>query len=168
MTDRERKGFVDGFFDCYIYELKAPNVYQRYSKIEYRNLVTKFYEDPAADHADATVPSVIAQLRDPPNFVAHSAQAEHASGRHGGDDGLYWLDIGLDGNTERAGFVEGYLSCHDELNHGKGGRFSRSTADYVRLITRWYRIHDENGTNDAGREPVSIAATLYRFRDVER
>jgi hypothetical protein len=98
-------------------------------------------------------------------------------GRHFGNDGEAWLALGLtrDGyvlvlsktQDRRLGFVEGYLYCHRHDANNRGGTFSKSARDYVRLINKWYRVNDEAGEIDEKRQRVAIADVLFKFRDQE-
>lgn len=101
------------------------------------------------------------------------------AGSHGVYDGLYWQEMYTNtdwANSPNTGpakipelrlrwFIEGYLTCHAHLNRNKGGAFSRSAAEYVRLISGWYRLDPKTANIDPERGMTAIADVLFRFRD---
>jgi hypothetical protein len=162
ISGREQDGFVSGYYDCYTYEYKGPDRYTTKSFIEYRRLITEYYRNEPSKQT-LPVPEAIHQLRDRPG--EKPAAGETTSGRHGYFDGLYWKQISALGGTEKeVGFVEGYLACHAQLGHNRGGAFSKAPAEYAALITQWYGLQEDGDINEK-REAVKVADVLFKFRD---
>lgn len=164
----ERSGFVDGYFDCYVFEYEGPLRFTRYSKLRYGLMTTGFYQRKSSLGARTRVIDVINSFSDPPGFKSREKGLEPAHGRRGGDDGLYWMNIGVNGTSRQLGLVEGYLDCHTVLNRSRGGTFSRAASYYPLMISRWYGIDESSATIDQAREDTSIAFVLYKFRDKEK
>lgn len=162
----ERKGFLNGYLDCYTYEYKGLDRFSS-SADTYRNSITQFYEKGQPFELSDSVSSILHQFRDPQGRIVIDKYAEHEKGSHGGNDGLYWRQISADAGPEleQRGFVEGYLACHSGLGHNKGGAFFKPAAEYVGLITRWYGFNRETDDINAKREPTAIADVMLRFRD---
>jgi hypothetical protein len=162
----EQAGFLNGYFDCYAYELRGPDRYTSLA-VMYQSAITEFYRRSPSPELDVVVPDLLHRLRDPaPPFPFEPFGGRNAES-HGRNDGLYWREISSHGGPEleQLGFVEGYLACHAGPNHGKGGSFSKPASEYVASITRWYRFEAATGEFDSRREPAAIAEVLFRFRD---
>jgi hypothetical protein len=165
VSTSERSGFLNGYFDCYIYECKGPDRFSS-SVVTYRYSITEFYEKGEPFELNDLVSDLLHEFRDPQGYRVIDRYAEHEKGPHGGNDGLYWKQMSaLGGKAEQVGFVEGYLWCHAHLSGNKGGTFSKDPVKYVALITRWYGFVAETGDIDAEREPTAIADALFKFRD---
>jgi len=161
----EQYGFLNGYFDCYLYEYKGSARFS-FSVDVYQLDITKYFQVKGSD-LNEPVSQVLLQFHDPRGFKIIDPYAEPANGQHGGKDGLYWMQISADSGPqlEQRGFIEGYLACHTTLNHNQGGVFSRPPAEYVSLITRWYGFKRDTDDIDAVRQPTAIADVLFEFRD---
>ncbi len=166
ITQQERSGFLNGYFDCYTYEYKGPARFTNRPPAIARDLVTKFYKENPSRLNDL-VSNVFLGLRDRPGETITDGDGEPIRGPHGFYHGLYWMEISdyPGPQLEQRGFVEGYLACHARLGHNKGGTFSKPAAEYVRLITQWYGFKRATGDINAKRQPTAIADVLFKFRD---
>lgn len=160
----ERTGFVDGFRDCYEYELKGPDQFS-YGTVAYTSAITDFYQRGTSAERAMLVTAVLRTFKDTAGLKLTVPGAKQPKEPHGGRDGLYWMQLSVAGQDAQLGFVEGYLACHSGLNSDRGGRFSKTAAEYVTSISEWYRFDRETGDIDMGRQPTSIADVLFRFRD---
>ncbi len=164
ITPNEQDGFATGYFDCYVYEYKGPDKYTERSFDEYERLVTVYYKNNLSK-GSLPISEAIHELRDRPGEVA-SRGGEISREPHAYFDGLYWKQTSaLGGKESHLGFVEGYLFCHAELAHNRGGIFSKSPAELSGLITKWYGLKEDTGDIDEKREPAKIADVLFRLRD---
>jgi hypothetical protein len=165
VSPAERSGFVDGYFDCYVFEYKGSLKFRRYSRIRYGEMASGFYRNTSPNKLQKHVIDVLASFSDPAGFTPSEKGVEPPHGQRGGDDGLYWIGLGINGTSQQTGFIEGYLDCHVNLNHNRGGSFSKSPSYYPPLITHWYRIDQKTGYADPNRQSASIASVLFKFRD---
>lgn len=162
----EQSGFLNGYFDCYCYEFKGTARFTRFPVDTYRLQLTRFYEEGTLAVRNELVSDALEQFRDPRGVRVIDKYAEHTKGPHGGDGGLYWRQMyALGGETQQAGFIAGYLWCHSTLNLNKGGVFSKTPAEYVSLITKWYGFDEKTGDVNGEREPASIAGVLMKLAD---
>lgn len=162
VSAHEQDGFVSGYYDCYAYEYKGPDRYTAKSFIEYQELITKFYLKYPSKQT-SPVSGVMHTFRDRPGDKVRLGGT--ISDQHGYFDGLYWKQISALGGTEKqVGFVAGYLACHAQCVHNRGGDFSRPPAEYAALITQWYELKDDGDINEK-REPIKVADVLFKFRD---
>lgn len=162
----ERTGFLNGYLDCYTYEYKGADRFS--SPINtYEDSITHFYKRGPSFELNDSVAGLLRQFRDPAGRVVIDKYAQPATGPHGGDDGLYWMQISdyPGPQLEQRGFVEGYLACHAGLDQNKGGTFPKPAAEYVKLITQWYGFKRDTGDINAKRQPTAIADVLFKFRD---
>ena len=178
ISDSERFGFLNGYFDCYHYEFKGPAEFSKWPlslpqgvpipnpDLFAQGRITSFYKA-HPQSLDLPVPEVLYRFRDRPGEERQDDDGEPIKGPHGGNDGSYWNLISAQGGPEvkQLGFVEGYLWCHEHLSRNKGGVFSKPPAEYVRLITQWYGYVAETGDINPEREPTAIADALFKFRD---
>ena len=168
ISSSERNGYLNGYFDCYDYEFNGPARFDKNQPDIAYELVTEFY-DGNPSHLAEPVSDVFYRFRDRPGEKMRATDGEQITGRHGFYDGTYWKQISaLGGQAEQLGFVEGYLWCHAHLSRNRGGVFSKAPAEYVKLITRWYKFNRDTGDIDAKREPTKIADVLFKFRDQTR
>jgi hypothetical protein len=161
VSPHERAGFVTGYMDCYSHERGAR--FTTHSREAYRDLVSKFYE--AASNRDEPVASTLIGLQDPRSESEGDSLTDRPGADHGYYDGLYWMQMSVDGPEEQLGFVEGYLRCYSEFARNSLGIFSKSPAEYRSLITQWYRFDEATGDVDAERQPEKIANVLIKLRD---
>lgn len=159
----EQSGFIHGFLDCYIYDVKGPAHFSG-SAYTYRHALNRYFRRMRAITMRQHVGRVLLNFRDPKGYKVTDKYAEHVTAAHGGDDGLYWMQLSLS-KGEQTGFVEGYLACHSELKPNDGVAYSRTPAEYVQLINKWYKFSPATGDISAKRQPVAIADVLFRFRD---
>lgn len=166
IASSERTGFLNGYFDCYTYEYKGPDRFSSAADT-YRNSITQFYEKGQSFELNGSVADLLHRFRDPQGRIVIDKYAEHNTGPHGGNDGLYWRQISADAGPEmeQRGFVEGYLACHTGLDHNKSGTFSKSVEEYVKVITQWYGFNRATDDINANHEPTAIADVLFKFRD---
>jgi hypothetical protein len=162
----EQFGFLNGYFDCYTYELKGPDRYTSLP-VMYQSAISEFYKRGPSPELEVVVSELLDRLGDPEPPPAIEPFGGHSAESHGRNDGLYWREISAHGNPEleQRGFVEGYLACHAGLNHDQGGTFSKPAAEYVKSITGWYGFDAATGDIDRKREPSPIADVLLKFRD---
>ena len=157
----ERSGFISGYLDCYLWEYKGPARYSHRSLKALGDLVSEYYERHQAQ-LSASVTSVLLRFRDLPGDPATMPSGREVySEPHGFYDGNYWRQVTA---AERLGFVEGYLSCHAQEAHARGGAFTRTPGTYVVLISQWYHLDDVTGATDPEREWDKIADALFQVR----
>ncbi len=167
-SEHERFGFLNGYLDCYCYEYRGTAKFERFSFETYGQMITKFYRETTDAQKREAIPRVLDRFRDPAGWTAPDQSIEEAPGPHGGYDGLFWRQMfSASGRAEQTAFVAGYIWCHSALNLSRGGAFSKTAAEYVPLITQWYRFDEGNGDVDAEREGSAIAEVLMRFRDID-
>jgi hypothetical protein len=162
ISNYKRSGFVVGYFDCYNFEYRGKAPYHTKSYDRYRDLMTTLYQD--STHRRQSPSEVIDQLQDKPGEEVENPGGEPAHGAHGGNDGHYWRQMSINGHDEQLGFIEGYLYCHEQLAHNKGGAFTKTPAEYRALIDKWYRYNELTDDIDAKREPEAIADALFKVR----
>jgi hypothetical protein len=163
----ERLGFIEGYFECYENEYKGPDSFGN-SNDQHVAWITERYKNDCACDLERSVLSQIHELRDLPG----GGIADTGGGTVIVPSGLEWsqMDAVAESNMEptgleHRGFVEGYLACHAELNHNKGGVFSKSADSYVNDIDRWYGYNKSTGDENPDREGTPIAAVLFKFAD---
>lgn len=150
----EQRGYINGDADCYTSQLNG-NLKSVAPTEKVEAFVNQFYEDPT--HWALPVSRVIRTFysRDAASHEATSTGGERWNGPHGYWDGLWWKG-GTIVRLTQLGYVEGYLECYQNEAHSPRGTFSKFPADYVSLISDWYRT---------GNEDAKIADVLFRFRD---
>jgi hypothetical protein len=155
----EQRGYINGDFDCDTWEIgnkSAPNS----TAEEVQKFVSKFYEDPP--HWSVPVFRVIRMFDSRhagPLKKSEASDGEVWSEPHGYWDGLWWKGAGYPNTLEQSGYLEGYLACYGGEAHSPKGTFSKPPAQYVSLITGWYKR--------TGKEDTKIADVLFKFRDQE-
>ena len=159
----EQTGFINGYLDCYFYEYKGSARFSD-AAYTYRHALTKYFRAGGSSALRQRAGDVLLEFHDPKGYKVIDKYAQPINAPHGGDDGLYWMQLSLS-KDEQLGFVEGYLACHAQLNHSNGGTFSKPPSEYVALINRWYRFDPATGDVDANRQSAAIADVLFRFRD---
>jgi hypothetical protein len=161
IANNERRGFVDGYLDCYTYEFKGPASFHNRPPVEIQQLVTAFYSQERS-RANDRVPEVLYRFQDRAGDTLRAREDGEAHPEpHGYYDGQYWFEQTNDG---RLGFIEGYLHCH-AMHSRRSGGFSRRLDEYRALISRWYGIREGTADLDEARAPGKIADVLFRFRD---
>lgn len=152
----EQRGYINGDTDCYIWEL-GGKARAGSATGDVQAFVNRFYEDPP--HWPVPMFRVILMF-DTRHAASHKASpsgGEVWNGPHGYWDGLWWKGAGYPNTLEQLGYVEGYLACYQGEAHSPKGTFSKPPAQYVSLITGWYKT--------TGREDAKIADVLFKFRD---
>jgi len=162
ISKNEQDGFVKGYLDCYIYELKGLDKYEGRPFNSYGKLIVDFYQNNSQEK-NRPVAEIMHMLRDK-SGESKSLYGEEAKGAHGYFDGLYWSQMwALQGKDEQVGFVEGYITCH-ELRYKKNQlTLSKSPFDYVNLIDQWYGFDKKSGDMNADRQDRPIADVLLMF-----
>lgn len=156
----EQRGYINGEFDCEIWELgnkSAPNS----TAEDVQNFVNQFYEDPP--HWPVPVSRVIKMFDSRhagPSKRSGMSKGEVWSKPHGYWDGLWWKDAGYPNTLEQLGYVEGFLTCYQGEGHRRKGIFSKSPAVYVSLISDWYKR--------TRKEDANITDVLFKFRDQDQ
>lgn len=142
-TRPEIGGFLNGYYDC----LPDPAIRAlpgwSMSNSEMTDRIADYYAQHGADLSVAQVATAIAKAspgrtRDP--------HAEAHPGRHGFFDGLWWKG-GSD--SERLGYVEGFLTC---LKRPTTAKRSRGIEE---AVTAWY-------AGNPDRESSPIASVLQQ------
>jgi hypothetical protein len=155
----EQRGYINGDFDCDTWEVGNRSVPNSTAE-DVQKFVNEFYVDPP--HWPVPVFRVIQ------TFYSHEAKqadggkpsdGEVRSEPHGYWDGLWWKGAGYPNTLEQLGYVEGYLACYEGEAHSPRGTFSKAPAQYVSLISGWYKR--------TGKEDAKIADVLFKFRDQE-
>jgi len=172
----EQAYFIEGYLDCYAFEFKGPKTLSGHSYDAIQNFISTFYEKNPKD-LDKPAAEVLFEISSKPREKRPAVDDGNKPRPHFGNDGDAWSAVGLTREgyvlvvsktqDRRLGFIEGYLYCHRHDANNRGGTFSKSARDYVRLINKWYRINDEAGEIDEKREGVMIADVLFKFRDRE-
>lgn len=157
-------GFINGYWDCYINTYRGRANYLLSTTEDMITHVYNFYRTNPSK-LGMPVPEVMYQFRAP----------KEAKAPRGGEVGLvrphdsayyyngqYW---GWSGKRFDLGFVEGYLWCWRNCLHNKGGTFSKTPEEYVKLIDGWYRMDRATGYISPGRDCTPIGEVLYKFRD---
>lgn len=151
----EQRGYIDGDADCYTSLLKGE-LKSIASTEKVQAFVNQFYEDPT--HWPSPVSHVVRTFysRNAVSHEASSTGSESWNEPHGYWDGLWWKG-GTIARLTQLGYVEGYLACYKNEAHSPHGTFSKSSTEYVSLISSWY--------DRTGKEDTKIADVLSRFRD---
>ncbi len=163
ISHSEQTEFINGYLDCYFYEYKGPARFSD-AAYAYRHALTKYFRARQSSTLRQRVGDVLLEFQDPKGYKVIDKYAQPINAPHGGDDGLYWMQLSLTKDAQ-LGFVEGYLACHVQLNHNNGGTFSKPPFEYVALINHWYRFNPATGDIDANRQPTPIVDVLFGFRD---
>ena len=157
VSSLEQRGSINRDFDCDTWELGdklAPNATAK----DAQKFVSQFYQDPPNWHLPV--------FRVIHTFYSRHAEALQKGSRAGGEtwsephgywDGLWWKGAGYPNILEQLGYVEGYLACYEGEAHSLKGTFSKPPAEYVSVITDWYKR--------TGKEDAKIADVLFKFRD---
>ncbi|MGH9405859.1 MAG: hypothetical protein ACRD3D_08505 [Terriglobia bacterium] len=164
ITPEEQAGFLNGYLDCYAFEYGGPPSYWIENPEAAEPAITALYQtNPATD--GTPVSEVFSRL--PARQPDEASAATRVKERHSIYDGSYWKQISALGGPERGqlGFVEGYLACHAGFGHNRGGVFSRTPAEYMALISQWYRFDEYTGEINRRRARKPIAEVLERFKD---
>lgn len=156
---REQYGFIGGSGDCNSFELHGKVRYSKSVKEE-QDLVTRFYTEDLS-RANIGVFDILRRFDNQPSQINRTG-GEAWNEPHGYYDGQYWREADA---KERQGFVEGYLWCYRQKAHNPRGTFSKSTSEYVALISAWYKLNEETGDVDPARVDTKIADVLFKFRD---
>lgn len=157
VSSLEQRGYINGDFDCDTWELadkSAPNS----TSEGVQRFVSQFYQDPPNWRAPVfrVIHTFYSRHADPPQKGSRTG-GEAWSKPHGYWDGLWWKDAGYPNVLEQLGYVEGYLACYEGEVHSPKGAFSKPPAEYVSLISDWYKR--------TGKEDAKIADVLFKFRD---
>lgn len=151
----EQRGYINGDADCYTSEL-GGKLADTPAVADVQKFVNEFYVDPP--HWPVPVFRVI-RMSDSRHVASHEAGppgGESWNEPHGYWDGLWWKG-GTIAKLSQLGYVEGFLACYQGEAHSHKGTFSKRPAQYVSLITGWYK--------STGKEDAKIADVLFKFRD---
>jgi hypothetical protein len=166
VSQAEQKGFLNGYGNCYFSEFKGPANYWIGTPFQAQEAITTFYKE-HPDKQQEPVSAVFSQLPSRPMQKAKPGDEVRSPGSS--FDGLYWRQqYALGGRAQQIAFIKGYLTCHEKLAQNKGGRFSKTPAEYVTLISQWYGFDEKTGDVDEKREPQRIAKVLFTFKDAEQ
>ncbi len=150
----EQEGYTDGYFDCFIYDLKHLSTAKGWSTKEYVQEVEAFYTKHPSQKRESVVAvlgKINAAARPHPVFKGGEVWKEP----HAYYDGLWWRG----GDDEhRMGYVEGHLSCYVDSVLRNGGAFPKPALEYRSLIDLYIESHP-NGDNE------KVANILHRFQD---
>jgi hypothetical protein len=150
--------FVDGYLDAYIYDYKKP---AKDLEDSYEDLITDFYTR-KADQLGILVGDAIGRLQELPARPPRTG-GEPCKGPRGCANGI---DLWAAGSRlARESYVAGILSCLKERLPQEGRRYSKSPAEYVTLIDKWYGFNEETEEMDPKRGKEAIAIVLRKFRD---
>jgi hypothetical protein len=158
-TSEEKSGYLVGDSDCYGFEFKAKAAYSK-SIAEEQEYVTNVYRN-NPDKRSAPVFDVIRAAEQQPPSRKVPGGGEAWTEPHGYCDGQWWRGRN---SADRIGFVEGYIACYARSPRAHG-TFSKTPAEYVRLINQWYILNEESGESDPSRVAAKIADVLFKFRD---
>lgn len=163
----EKDGFVAGFVDCYKYELRGPARFEARPLAEYRDSLSHYFV-PGSQHLSESVAKAFGMFADRPG-ERPPAGGEEWREKHGYFDGNYWRQaFAAGGTSHQRGFVEGYLSCNQQLGPHRRVSYSGRPDAYVRHISQWYRFDSTSADMEPTRERTKIADVLFRFRDSKR
>jgi hypothetical protein len=128
LTSEERSGYLNGDADCNRFELKAKPKYS-WSFVEKQESITNFY-DANSNKRHLPVFEVARITDQEPPLTPPPTGGEAWTEPHGYWDGQWWREVSP---ADRLGFAEGYLACYSR-SQAPHGKFSRTSAEYVRLI----------------------------------
>jgi len=154
----EQRGYINGDADCHTSEHKGE-LKSVASAEKVQAFVNQFYEDPTRWSVPVFRVIRTFDSRHVASHEASSPKGESWNEPHGYWDGLWWKG-GTIPRLTQLGYVEGYLACYDGEAHTPGGTLSKPPAQYVSLISGWYKR--------TGKEDAKIADVLFKFRDQEQ
>lgn len=159
----QRVGFLSGYADCAIFDVKKPGL-SHFSAANEEPVLTKYY----LDHVDAQtteVESVLWTLWAGSKPIAYPTEGEVYKNKHGFFDGDYWRQATA---SHRLGFIQGYLYCQHKYSKPQAG-FTNSPDWYVTQISKWYGLKSPDSDEvDESRIDKKIADVLLLLRDKER
>lgn len=154
-VDGEREGYVNGFQDCYRYDVKGARATEGWTIRDYVEAVDSYYQQHPSERRSSLL-SVLSGIntQGPPRAVPKGGETWNEA--HGYYDGTWWRGGDV---REQLGFIEGYLSCHAHYVAGKTGvTFSKPPSEYRALI-------DTYMAGSSRRDDEKLASILSRFQD---
>jgi hypothetical protein len=148
----EKSGFLNGAADCLTWIAHEKWVSRSIQWAVPK--ITDYYKAHAADNAVPVVDAWRKVLSEAAPETPRKG-GEAYTNPHGYYDGQYWQEAS---ESERRGFLEGYLWCLRTRVQSPSETYSRAVSYYVERISDYVERHPKSD-NEA------IAAILSRFRD---
>jgi hypothetical protein len=167
VNERQRKGFVHGFVLCYS-QLADHQLFQE-SYAAYSTRLQEYLREHAQQSSESMNVLLLRMAAPPYARPVRRTRSE-------GNDTPKQLDAKWgaheDADDWRAGrdwdlgYIQGFLECYAKDTKSKYGTFSRPADWYVKAISDWYGIKDDDPDSiDAKREKDKIPEVLFHFRD---
>jgi hypothetical protein len=150
----EQSGYVNGYEDCYNYDVKGVHTATGWTVSKYAQAVDVYYRE-HRDQLSNPVGGVLKQLNRTGKPRPTPKGGEEWKELHGYYDGLWWRGSSP---TEQLGYVEGYLSCYSTELAGRAETFSKSAHEYVGLLNAYMKAHLHS-------DEEKVANILSRFSD---
>jgi hypothetical protein len=162
-TVAERDGFVEGFADCYSFDVKGPGRFGQ-PVAKYRQSLDRLYADSMA--RGRLVPQMLLTVDEPlPARAKEHVPRKRPQGPFAGYTGLAWRNLrSEDGRTDgQLGFIEGLIECNNSLSHRAS--YSRPLSEYIAAINSMWHFDDQTSEIDEAAERMPIADALWTLRD---
>ena len=150
-VSEERSGFLEGSADCLTWVAHADGYSGTSNRLA--DKITRYYKA-HPDEKHTAVIDVWQRVRE----VSPSKPTQNGEvwkNAHWYLNGLWWRDSS---ESERMGFLKGYLWCVDSRDNPQKGAYSRSPGSYMAKIDEYVRVHPKA-------DDEAIAAILERCRD---